>query len=420
MRKRKKGIVIIVVLLLAAFLLGRNIVNNLRSPEEENGLGIPTQTVTVERRDLTETIRYLGTIEAKKTSTLSPKVTASIRRIYFDEGDQVEAGAVLVQMDDRHLEAAYSTTMQKIETLRYNQGYLGRKVSTFYDTNPNLKKLESIKNHYDYLVGEVEKYQALYDSGAVPREALDKIKHEKQTTGFQLEELEATISNLYAQMSHERDLVSMQIKELEIMSEELKLQLEETVVTAPFSGKIRQINYNENDLYVMGTRLLILDDVSEYIITTSVGELDLAKLELGGTALVRPSGNLAPLEGKISAIAPSVNPMTRIGKVEVSFPAMEKERIFIGASAQVDFIVKETKDTLVIDTSVIKQLGDRQLVYVLKDDHVEEREIVTGLKTGNDVQVLEGLSEREIIAVRNIRQLYDGAKVYLFRGVDDK
>jgi hypothetical protein len=92
----------------------------------------------------------------------------------------------------------------------------------------------------------------------------------------------------------------------------------------------------------------------------------------------------------------------------------------VGASASVDFIHQRVEDGLVIPSAAIKTLGNRQLVYVIRENTVEERDIVTGLSAHNETLVLEGLEELENIAVQNLNQLYHGAKVFVFEGAGNQ
>jgi HlyD family secretion protein len=383
---------------------------------EDLNLGIPTRVMQVERKDLVSTVRYSGTVEGSGSVTLIPKVTATIRNILVEEGDRVVMGDVLITLDDRHLQAAEEGFSQKMEGLRTTIRFLNQSIDTFQTTNPQVQKLESARSRYTYLEGEVEKMGILFEHGAIARDTFETIQLEKEAAGYQVQELEAVVSSAVDQLTHERNMISIQLKELDAMEEEMGLNLQETQVIAPLTGTVRQIFYQQHDLYRTGTALVIIDDNSDYVVKVNVGEVDAARIRLEDPVLVTLRGIDGQLMGRVTKTPGYLQPVTRTGEVEITLERSDIAVLMTGASATADFI-HQRAEGLVIPSSAIKQLGHRQLVYVVQGDTVQERNIRTGLSAQNETLVIEGLEEFENIAVQNLNQLYHGAKVFVFEGV---
>lgn len=70
------------------------------SPLDES---IPVEVIRVEKRSATRTLELSGNIEAWKSANLGGELAGKIERIYVEEGDDVEKGALLVQMTDENL-----------------------------------------------------------------------------------------------------------------------------------------------------------------------------------------------------------------------------------------------------------------------------------------------------------------------------
>lgn len=425
MQRKKRSILIIVIVIIGVMVVGLSatkIINktrkNVAADTLENDLGIPTEIMKVTSEELTEKISYIGTIEAKNSVALSSKITSEVIQLSFKEGEIVNKGDVIARLDNSQFEAKLSTTLQKIETMELSYFYLSKEVEDYHEINPAVKRIETVEKNYDYLNGEAEKYKILYENGAISHESYNKVRHEKDMAKMQLEELKATSENNYNKLVHEKNMVEMQLKELYAMVHELTLNLQETIITAPINGRIRMIHYSVGDLAMTGKPLATIDDVGNLVVKTNVGELDLAKIRIGTTTMVNIVGSDTPIAGKIVNIMPSVNPVTRIGEVEISFALEDEEDILIGSSVQVQFVINELKERVVIESSFIKKLEDREIVYVFEDGYVYEREVKAGLVVGDKVQVLEGLEDGENIAYKNLSALYDGAKVYVFQGVD--
>ncbi|MDW7670691.1 MAG: efflux RND transporter periplasmic adaptor subunit [Bacillota bacterium] len=410
----------VVILAVAGLIIGTVVRGGVpfgsKETMEDLNLGIPTRMMQVERKDLVSTVRYRGTVEANGSVTLMPKVTANIRDILVEEGDWVQAGDVLVTLDDRTMLANEEGLIQKMEGIRTTAGFLNQSIATFENTNPQAQKLESARGQYAFLETEVEKMGILLEQGAISQDTFNKVQLEKETAGHQVRELEAMVSNTLDQLTHERNMAGIQLRELEAVAQEMGYHLEETQVVAPVSGTVRQIFYQSHDLYRTGTPLIIIDDTSDHMVKVSVGEKEAARIGLDDPVLVILQGHENQLTGKVTKTPAYLHPVARTGEVEVTLEKGQGTNLVVGASASVDFIHQRVEDGLVIPSAAIKTLGNRQLVYVIRENTVEERDIVTGLSAYNETLVLEGLEELENIAVQNLNQLYHGAKVFVFEG----
>ena len=75
----------------------------------------------VETRTLAETVRGIGTLRAVQTVELRPEISAMVTRIAFEEGGQVEAGALLFELDARKLAEELNAREAALEAARARQ-----------------------------------------------------------------------------------------------------------------------------------------------------------------------------------------------------------------------------------------------------------------------------------------------------------
>lgn len=421
----KKKYIIIVVALVIAVIAGSVVVKNIKNKKAEDAatvqtdLGIPIELTTVSRDNMVEDISYIGTIASKKSAVVSPAIGGQIKEIYFEEGSMVQVGDLLAKIDDEQLSASYATSQRKLETLKTSNSFLNAEVSSFYSTNPLVKKLETLTSNYEYIKGESEKFKKLYDEGAVSKSAYDKIKQEEDTLFFQMNELKATIDDAYNKLSHERDMTGSQINELASAMNEMAIKIEDTLIKAPIEGVVKKIYYDEGDLAIMGRPFADIDNNDELLVKVNITESDLNKIEVGNKAMLKVKGLSNEITSTVSKIIPNVNPSTRIGIVEIGPIKAEEGVSFVsGNSVEVDIVIDEVQDKLIIPKSTIKILSDQSIVYLYQDGMVKETPITTGLTVGENIEVVEGLKEGDKIAVKNLSKLYKDAKVYVFKGVD--
>jgi RND family efflux transporter MFP subunit len=214
-------------------------------------------------------------------------------------------------------------------------------------------------------------------------------------------------------------MAEAQIKELYATKDELIISLEDTLIKSPINGVVRTLNYSIHELAMVGKPLTIIDDVSNLLVKVKVSESDLKKINKETSVLLTISGTQQKVRSRVSKIMPSMNPKTRIGEVEIADLELEDtNNIVLGSSVQAEFVINEENNTLAIPMDSIKQLNNKEVVYVIKGNVVKEVPIKSGIRVGDKAQVLEGLEIGDKIALKNINKLYDGAKVYIFKGED--
>lgn len=427
MKKSKLIIIAAVAMLIIGVVIAFNVLPNVfqniqvkqaASQQDPNDLGISTEVANVEASSLTKEINYIGTIEPKNSVVLSPKVTSQVFKVNVQEGDSVKKGDIIGKLDDTQLVAALDTIVKKIETLQVSYMYLNEEVQKYYTSNPMVKKIETLKVNYTYLSNEEQKYRILYEQGAVSKSTYDKVKHEKDVLEMQLEEAKASSEDAYNKLKNQRDTAEAQLKELHASLNELNINIAETSMVAPISGKVRILYYETGDLAAAGKPFAVVDDICSLKAKVNVSEQDLGKISVGSKTVLNITGIKGGIEAKVTRIMPSVNANTRVGELEIEIAELNGMNIATGTSVEIKFITDEIKEGIVITKNAIKNLKDKELVYIVENDTAREQEIKTGLVVGDNVQIIEGLNVGQKIAVRNLTKIYDGAKVYIVKGED--
>jgi HlyD family secretion protein len=425
--KKNKLILILVAALISGSIIAYKMIPGfpgnkavLSSNMSNNELGIPVETAHVQLGEVAKEINYVGTIVSESPVVVSPKVTSQVDMLELKEGDYVMKGDVVAVLDDSQLSATLDSTLKKMETLKVNISYLDSEIKGYYTTNATIKKIETLELNCSYLNEETEKYRMLYEEGAISKSAYGKIKHEKDMAEMQLKELRAASENAYSSLTHEREVAQMQLKELEAVLNELNINLEETKIVAPISGRIRTFYYKAGDLAVAGKPFAIIDDTENLIAKVNVTEQDLKKINVGTKVALNITGVEDEVKTSVSRIMPSINEKTRVGEVEIEITAWENgASVAIGTSTEVRLIIDEVKETVVVPKAAIKKLNNKEFVYIIEGGNtVREQEIKTGLVAGERIQVVEGLETGNKIAVNNLTRLFDGVKVYVIEGED--
>ncbi len=115
--------------------------------------------------------------------------------------------------------------------------------------------------------------------------------------------------------------------------------------------------------------------------------------------------------GKVSRFSVDVQADTRTMHTEVDVP--NPNRVLLpGVYAEATLMLDRQDHALAVPQEAVNIEGDRRTVWVVDPSNkVEEREVTTGIETPNDVQVLSGLRDGELVAVGDRSSLRAGETV---------
>jgi RND family efflux transporter MFP subunit len=115
-------------------------------------------------------------------------------------------------------------------------------------------------------------------------------------------------------------------------------------------------------------------------------------------------------DGRLLRLAPTLDPVTRTLRAEVSVSNRES-RLRPGMFVEVTMIAERREDVPVIPREALAERGGRKVVFVLRGQKVNRREVVAGLGDDEIVEIRSGVEAGERIVVRGLETLTDGTRV---------
>jgi RND family efflux transporter MFP subunit len=190
--------------------------------------------------------------------------------------------------------------------------------------------------------------------------------------------------------------------------QEAKLRLGYTDIKAPTAGIISRRNAKLGAVTsATADPLFRLIEKGEVEMQADVPEIYMPKMNAGTAARIDVAG-LTERQGKIRLISPEVDAATRLGKVRI-FIGEDKE-LRPGTFARAVINIAKS-DGLGVPSSSILSGAEGPSVLVVKDERVETRRVRTGLVSEGKTEVLQGLSEGELVVLRSGTLLRDGDTV---------
>jgi len=210
----------------------------------------------------------------------------------------------------------------------------------------------------------------------------------------QLEQIEATFKANEARVASARSRVG------------------DTVIRAPFAGRVGLRRVSVGSLISPGTVITTLDDTSTIKLDFTIPETFLSVvtpgLEIAARSVAYPDASFG---GRVSSIDSRVDPATRSVTVRALLPnpqGLLKPGMFLTVR-----LSRGAVDALMVpEQALVPEQGD-VFVFVVADGVAEKRLVRIGQRRVGDVQIVDGLAEGELVVTEGTQKLRDGAPVRL-------
>ena len=353
---------------------------------------VPVRVAPVEvaRVEATVTNSKAGTVRARRRAKISAEAGGRIVEITRREGDRVEAGEVLVRLNDSTPRAQLSLVEQ------------GLRVAVAAARQACIER--------DRASRELERKRHLADQAIVSEDILDALESAYLAT-------KASCSSLQAEVGRSRAAI-----------ESARVELAKFEIRAPFAGVIAEQNVELGEWITPSPPLLtappvvdIIDPDSVYV-SAPMDEVDSAKIQVDQPAKVTVDsypGHEFP--GHVVRVAPYVldlEAQNRTVEIEVELDDPEVAARFLpGTSADVEVVLEVRSDVLRIPTAALLE-GSRVLVPA--NGTLEERAVEVGLKNWEYSEVRSGLEAGQSVVVSLDRvEVQPGARVRIEGQGDD-
>lgn len=343
-------------------------------------------TVEASTEEIVATTTVTGSLIAREEVIVGVDVEGfKIVELLAEVGDVVEAGDVLARLD------AATIDIQ----LAQNTSQLARADAAIAQARASIAQAEAAKVEADAALART---QDLTSRGVTAQEILDQRISAAATATAQLNSARQGLEQAIA----DKALVEAQ-------REELELNRSKTEIKAPASGivlsRTARIGAIASPASEPLFRLAAEGDVE---LSAEVSEVGLAQLEVGMPVKVVPAGFDSAIDGEIRLIAPRIDPVTRLGEVRVSLDGTATLRPGAFARGTVE-VARSTG--VVVPLSALVSTDGTSTVQVVADGHIDTREVETGLRTAELIEIRSGVRPGDIVVRRAGSFVRDGDQV---------
>jgi len=404
---KRKTIFIVAGLLIAAAAAGKVMMG---SGEEEL---LEVQTATVNLETIVQEVNATGRIQPKTQVRISADVSAKIIALHVEEGEAVEEGQLLVELDRERFEAAVESAEALVRSAESNARLNQR----------NMQKAEKDYDRSRDVVSRNLESQAVLDQ--------DEAAYEVEVARYQS--------------------ALDQVEQAKAALKQARTDLSKTIVYSPMTGTISDLNKEQGEIAIGSAFqedvILVVADLTEMEAQVNVDENDIVGVQIGQTASIRVDALFGEsLEGTVYEIANTANMDELNGQnqktefeVKISIGGeISKLRPGMTASADISTETKNevvgvpiqsvavrTIDQLTLEGEEVSDAEERftadadgfvEIVFSVEGDgSVVARQVETGIQSDDMIEIESGIDADEEVVTGSYRaistDLQNGAQV---------
>jgi HlyD family secretion protein len=392
----KKALIVIGALALLAVIVWASL-------RDTGPRGTEVEVQAAELRTISSRVKATGEITPEKRVAISAKVVGEIISLPVVEGQEVQAGQLLLEIERDLYEAARN---QARAGVRQAEVSVRRQEVQLADARRNMRRTRE-----------------LIADGLVSQEALDAAQLALDTAMVEIEAQEHSVDQYRSALQRTED------------------DLARTTIRSPMDGTLIQLNAEQGETVVPGSTnlpgsvIMTIADMSVLLAEVEVSEVDVVNVALGQEAEVKVDAlGTEPQKGHVVEIATSGrrDPTQGTIRFRVKVALDEPDPSLRPAmTAKVDILTATSEDTITVPIQAVvkrtlddegeevkgtaaKGIEESDVVFVIADGEAAIRTVETGVSDDLSVEITGGLTDGEEVIIgpyRTLKNLHAGDAV---------
>ena len=396
MKKSKKALVIGLPVVAVVVIAGITLASRSRGVE-----GVAVEVEPVGRRQVVQTVTGTGKIQPMIQVNISADVSAKITRLEVQEGQWVEQGTLLVELDREAYLAAVESAEANLSAAQ---------------ANANLARENMVKAEKDY-----QRTKELFERNLESQSVLDAVYAAAEVEKARRQSALDQVEQARAALRQARDALA------------------KTTIYAPMSGTVSRLNKEVGEI-ALGSQfqadvILEISNLEGMEVLVDIDENDIVSVSIGDEAEIEVDALPdVKLKGRVTEIANSAkssgqgttDEKTEFEvKVAVTEPVAELRP---GMTASAEIVTKVCDDCLSVPIQsvavrTLDQLGASaegdggevrftpdsegfiEIVWVVADGRARARQVTTGIQSATHIEIVEGLEDDDQVVIGNYRAI---------------
>jgi len=334
---------------------------------------LPVPVIAVQQVEIQGKVHGPGTVQSKVPVAVSPKITGILEKLYADQGDRVQKGQLLAELDSIELKARQAAAQAAKNRAQRD---LGRAQADLGKSQANLALAQS----------NYQRDLEVFKPGYISQAAFDTTKAQLKVAQSEVNAFQATVAALQAG-----------VKQAESETHAAAALHNYTRILAPMDGLITSRKAEVGATLSPGTPIFQMVALDTIWVAAWLDQSQMAQIRVGQRAAIRlRSGR--QYRGEVARITAEADTVTHELEVDVQFDQLP-EPLVIGEEAEVDIDTGTVKAMAVPLTAILEKDG-KTGVLVVEQGRLVFRAIKPGLGDGKRIAILEGLKEGDLVVAQ--------------------
>ena len=377
-----------------------------------------------------------GTMESFDFADLYAKISGYVLKQTVDIGSKVKVGDVLMEIDAPEFEEALNEASAALAQAEAQVAQMQARVATAKaefeaaETNISLADAELLKasSYLKFREIQYDRVKKLFDLKSIDERLVDE-KYEQRDAAHAAENSgRAAVAAAKAQTiaakaridSADADVLEAkaQVRLAKAKEARARVFVGYTKITSPYDGVVTRRSFHVGDFVRAADQggaapLLTVARTDLMRVIVQIPERDVPFTNVDDAATVAPiSLDGEKFSGTVARISHSEDLSTRTMRAEIDLPN-PNGRYRNGMFCRVAITLSNSVKNVQISSSsvVIDSQTKKRSVFVVSDGRVERRAIDVGQDDGKSVEVVSGLTTKDLVIDRPARDLTEGARV---------
>jgi RND family efflux transporter MFP subunit len=344
----------------------------------------PVRVVAAAVGPFPRTVTVTGTLAADEEVIAGFKVAGRVGEIAVDLGSPVRKGQVLARLDPTDFRLRVEQAEAALRQVRAGLGL------------PRDGSVERIDPEKTALVREaravLEEARLSHDRTARLSEKNLIARSEVDASQSRLLVAESRYQAALEEIRNRQELLSERSSGLALARQ----QLSDTVLSAPIDGAVRERRASVGEFLAAGAPVFALVRVHPLRLRVAVPERDAPSVRVGQSVRVLLEGDPAAHAGRVARLSPSIQEQNRTLTVEAEV-ANREGKLRPGSFARAEIVVEADRTAVMVPAPAVVTFAGLEKVFVVKDGKAVEKRIRTGRRSGDRVEILEGVAAGETV-----------------------
>jgi len=420
---KKRWLVVVVVIIL---LGGGFIALRFMAGLNQNATNVNDKTELVESKSLAIKIKSSGSVVPIETVNLSPKQAGKLVELLVEQGARVKQGQVVAKMDNTNLipqlyqaQAIAAASEANLAKLR-NGSRVEDMAAAAARVESARGRLESARSRLALTNIKTTRFRSLQTEGAISNDRLDEVLTDDRSAQAELITAQGNLVEATRLLEASRngsrveDVAAAEAQLAQAIAgiRAIEVQIEDTIIRAPFAGIITQ-KYANAGAFVTPTTTASSSNSSSSTsivaiangleIIAKVPEVDISQIKIGQEVeIVADAFPSEVFKGKVRLVAPEAIIEQNVTSFQVRVTLETgKDKLQSGMNTDLRFIGQRIDSTLVVPTvAIVTQDGKTGLLIADEKGKSRFQPVMIGTTVDNQTQILSGAKVGDRVFVK--------------------